>query len=215
MKLFGPKRWDIDEMIAMKDIDGLIKAIQDPDLEYSITTASQLTRIDFKIGSDFIPILIAGLKHPAWSVREDVITALGRLGPKAKSAVPALVKVLNDKNEIIRRDAAFALGRIGPKAKAAVPALIEKIDEFGLVREEVIEALKNIGVAALPELIKSLKSKNKIIRRKTAVSIGEIGIVAKDALPALNNALEDEEVNVRKAASIAIKKIEAKIKKVG
>lgn len=48
---------------------------------------------------------------------------LGRFGPKAVDAVPALVAALADEKQTVRQDAAIALGKIGPTAKAAIPAL--------------------------------------------------------------------------------------------
>jgi len=43
------------------------------------------------------------------------------MGAEAKAAVPALMGLLQDKDEQVRTVAATALGEIGPEAKAAVP----------------------------------------------------------------------------------------------
>ena len=48
---------------------------------------------------------------------------LGRFGPRAAEAVPALVSALEDPSPVVRSAAIMALGKIGPKAKAAIPAL--------------------------------------------------------------------------------------------
>ena len=45
-------------------------------------------------------------------LRRDAADALGKLGPAAKTAVPALTKLLNDKNEDIRKAASKALKKI-------------------------------------------------------------------------------------------------------
>src|SRR5262245_39052081 len=58
------------------------------------------------------------LKSPKAEVRGEAARALGQIGPKAKSAVPALIDALKDKNEGVRNDAAVALGAIGPEARA-------------------------------------------------------------------------------------------------
>ena len=50
-------------------------------------------------------------------------SALGRIGPAAKGAVPALSTALKDKDEQVQEWAAYALGEIGPAAKQAIPAL--------------------------------------------------------------------------------------------
>jgi HEAT repeat protein len=51
------------------------------------------------------------------------------LGSIAKPAVPALIKLLRDKNPRVRACAAHSLGLIGPEAESAIPALIPLLDE--------------------------------------------------------------------------------------
>src|ERR1700686_4611302 len=58
--------------------------------------------------------------------RSDASIGLSRLGPKAKSAVPELIKMLGETVDI-GNAAVTILGAIGPDAKAAVPALIGRM----------------------------------------------------------------------------------------
>ena len=51
------------------------------------------------------------------------VVALGRIGPPAKAAVPALVAALKDPESLVHEAAAEALGSIGPEARQAIPAL--------------------------------------------------------------------------------------------
>ena len=96
------------------------------------------------IGHPAVPALIGALKHEQQWVRWEVAEALGKIGPDAKDAVPALIDVfLHDKMNTPRRAAAEGLMGIGPSAKAAVPALIEKLDDPA-VGFEVRQALKKI-----------------------------------------------------------------------
>jgi HEAT repeat protein len=54
------------------------------------------------------------------------ILEVGRLGAKAKEAVPVLTRVLaGGKTPLLRGQAALALGRVGSGARAAVPLLVE------------------------------------------------------------------------------------------
>jgi len=48
---------------------------------------------------------------------------LGKLGPAAAPAVPALIDALRSPDQLVKQNAALALGDVGPAARAAVPAL--------------------------------------------------------------------------------------------
>ena len=81
-------------------------------------------------------------------VRALAAEALGQMGPEAKTAVPALTEMLDDRVADVRRSAAAALGKMGPEARPAVPALkkaAEDIDEDDSVRKTAAEALTRIG----------------------------------------------------------------------
>jgi hypothetical protein len=68
---------------------------------------------------------IEALKDKDKGTRIAAAFALGKIGPAAKDAVPALIEALKDKDRDVRSTAAQALSGIGPAAKAAVPALTE------------------------------------------------------------------------------------------
>src|SRR5262249_41415756 len=77
--------------------------------------------------------LIKQLKGSDAAARGKAIEALGKLGPSAKEAVPALVDVIKKEKTFtlhpagskppLRLLAIGALGRIGPDAREAVPVL--------------------------------------------------------------------------------------------
>jgi len=88
--------------------------------------------------------------------------ALKILGPQAEPAVPALIRLLNDRNTEVRRNAAQCLAGIGLTGQAAVPGLIAVLgrssgtnpDVLNL-RREAIRALREMGPAArsaIPQL---------------------------------------------------------------
>src|SRR5262249_13954079 len=60
---------------------------------------------------------------------EEVMNVLGKMGPDAKAAVPALLTRLESASEFDRGAAARALGRIGPEARTAVPALRKRLED--------------------------------------------------------------------------------------
>ncbi|MFY9552067.1 MAG: HEAT repeat domain-containing protein, partial [Thermoanaerobaculia bacterium] len=67
------------------------------------------------------------LKDSDPNVRQAVAEALGAVGPKASSAVPALIAACRVPEESVHvlRACAAALGAIGPAARAALPVLRE------------------------------------------------------------------------------------------
>jgi HEAT repeat protein len=72
-------------------------------------------------------------------------TALGKIGPEARAAVPALTRALQDRDEDVRREAASALGRLGPDARAAVADLVALLkDQRKPVRQQAASALRDI-----------------------------------------------------------------------
>jgi len=74
------------------------------------------------------------------------LCALGHIGSQAAEAVPALIRMLNQRGEDQDPEAvANALGGIGPGAKAAVPALEKALaDPDESVRAAAAEAIKQI-----------------------------------------------------------------------
>jgi HEAT repeat protein len=77
------------------------------------------------LGPAAVPRLIEGLKNE--KAREHVAYVLGRIGPAAAPAVPALTSLISDPDERVAQEAILALAAIGPDAKAAVPSLISGI----------------------------------------------------------------------------------------
>jgi HEAT repeat protein len=155
-----------------------------------------------------------------WRGRVHAAEALGQIGPAAASAVPALAEVVQDEDgeedETVYLEAVAALGRIGPAAAAAVPALTKALQhpqtEASRVanhKRHAAAALGRIGPAAVPALIESLQQDVKIplVRTEAARALGQIGPAAKAAVPALSEALQDEDPKLRAAATEALGQI--------
>jgi HEAT repeat protein len=89
--------------------------------------------------------LLEMLKDQDPKVRYTAVSHLGKFGPTAKEAVPALTATLKDPDTSVRIGATYALARIGPDAEAAVPALKDALkDKDREVREGAAYALKQI-----------------------------------------------------------------------
>lgn len=127
--------------------------------------------------------------------RESAAHGLGRLGSKAKRAVPALAKLLEDDEERVRLRAARALGKIGPSAVAAVPALALCLKQTGgkdksrdetTVAGVAVRALKRIGAPAWPGLLAVFDDKD--LRRRAGRVLRSIEPKADEAT---HEAIED------------------------
>src|SRR5262245_51328408 len=87
------------------------------------------------------------LRHPEPRQRRQAAYALGRIGPPAQDAVPALIAALRDGDSEVRWQVTQALGRIGPAARAAVPALLGMVQEgHPDVRYTARQALERVGI---------------------------------------------------------------------
>jgi HEAT repeat protein len=92
------------------------------------------------------------LKDPTGPVRWRAAYALGKIGPRAKAAIPEITRLLKDPDPIVRFVAAESLAEFGPDAKSAVPALREAArDGYRPVREVARAAIKHIDPQAAVE----------------------------------------------------------------
>ena len=144
--------------------------------------------------------------------------------------VEKLIKQLQDRDANVRRNAA-SLGTIGAGAADAVPALIQALkdrDKYvrsnaakSLIQTVTPEGIK-IGMSAL---IQALEDENKDVRREASSALGVIGqgglaeekaidaipdpiqVFKDDVVPALIQALKDENKDVRREAASALGRI--------
>lgn len=124
---------------------------------------------------------------------------LGKMGPAAKTAVPALIKCLGDGDISVRLRAIGALRRI--KDPRAIPEFIKCLsdNQWG-VRRLAACSLGDFGLvakAAIPALIKCLGDRNAAVRMDAAYALGEFGPAAKAAVPSLRKCLSDRDWYVR------------------
>ena len=153
---------------------------------------------------------IRHLSDPDAKVRLNAIQALGRIGPAASAAVPAMVEeYLKVAEALTKIHICIALGEIGP---AAVPALVEvlKSSEDEHTKYSACVALGEIGAAAVPALVEVLKSSKDVHKKVDACkALGEIGPAASAAVPALKSLARSWFVSsaVKYAAEVAIAQI--------
>ncbi len=135
--------------LKKEDVPRLIKSLKSTDAKVRISAAEDLGKIGAIKASDAkdaLPALIDVLKKDADpNVRKAAATAMGRIDPDPKEAVPALVKALKDRAAVVRIAAAGALGQMGEAAQDAVPDLqqAQKDKDRGVMRAAGM-ALKSI-----------------------------------------------------------------------
>ena len=161
-----------------------------------------------------MPAMAAALKDRNRTVRANVATALGLMGPHAKEAVPALAAALKDADPAAASAAAMALGGIGAEAKVAVSALAEIVKDparAGELRRAAAYGLGGIGPdakAAAPVLTAALKDADRRLRAKAAVAL--VGLDkenAKEAVPVLRAGLKDRDELVRTEAAVGLRSL--------
>jgi HEAT repeat protein len=190
----------------------LAAALKDKEAAVRIHAALALRQTDGR--DDGLPVLTEALKAKEAHVREQACLALSGFGGKAASAVPALVELaLRDATPKVRSSAAEALGKIGPPADVFDRLGAALKDEDEQVRLSVALALWGKGKASLrADLVTvataALKSQSASIRKRAAVVLGEFGAEAREAVPALVEALRESDATVRQAAAAALRRVD-------
>jgi len=150
------------------------------------------------------PELIAALNDRDPEIRAASAWALGVLGAAAEPSVPGLAHALRDEQEPVRTAAANALGSLGARSRSAASALFAALDDpWANVRAAAARALASLELTAesVPSLAKALGSPDAYVRAFAAWSLGNLGPAAREAVPALVEALgPDNTANVVAAA---------------
>jgi HEAT repeat protein len=150
-----------------------------------------------------VPGLIRMLSDKAieGNVAREAAEALGRMGPGARDAIPALVQVARGgpyKNGYIASNAARALGLIGDATGKVIPTLIEALgSKDSHLRFCAVEALGRLGPmakAAVPQLIQAVKDKDTNVRQGAVIALGQIGPAAREGVPALIHMLKEWDI---------------------
>ncbi len=139
--------------IPAEDLSPLRQAIQDEDARVRLRAAEALCRVDAASADvgvagqrrqHSVAVFLELLSHE--NVAAEAAKMLGRLGPEAKQAVPALRQALKDESVRARVEAAAALWRIDRQHEAAVPVLASALkDSETYTRWLAARTLRDIG----------------------------------------------------------------------
>lgn len=169
--------------LSERDLTPLRAALRSPRVEARRFAASEIARLGMSAEAA-IPDVLDSLNDPDFIVCRHLVAALATYGPKARGAVPSLVKRME---EIFGKDS----------DKEGAPELF---------RQAVI-TLTRLGEVGqvVPILTKGLKKAPLALRREAVIALGEIGASARPAAQVIVSQLRENEV--RPAAVEALVKI--------
>jgi len=163
-----------------------------------------------------VPALIDALRDDDAYVRSNVAGALWKLGEKARPAEAALKQALRDTSARVRLKAAGALGVLGTEPEEMVEAVAIGLEDRDVeVRADTAHFLKRAGAPAvqlLPVLLDCVRENQKKThgidssrlsdtQSKCKKDLREIGILPKEAMPILDEALKNGDKEERRAAA--------------
>ncbi|NOK33983.1 hypothetical protein HMI49_12320 [Corallococcus exercitus] len=187
---------------------------ESPALEHAATVLTMVCRVD--------PSQLAALEglfqHPQASVRSAMARVVGRLGTAASSALPTLLKLLDDEEPVALSalESVAALALLAPDLTA--PRLLEEVRRTdgarlylalvalrGLLHELFTDELP---VPALPGLesaiLRTLGAPEAPIRQEAAAVLGVSGPLSPAAIAALREHLRDESPYVAARSAVAL-----------
>ena len=155
--------------------------------------------------------MIGKLNSPDPAIARAAIRSLGRAGPDAACAVPALLRAMGRHDGALNNDISTAIAKIGAPPKEAVPELVRLMhDDRGLVRHLAAGALRKIGPVDLQIVLgflTRLQSPDPQQRERAVEALGLLRAPHEIAIPALIRALDDADASVRLAAALAAGRI--------
>lgn len=158
---------------------------------------------------EIVTALIAALASETAEVRWGAACALGEIGAKAAAAAPALAARVRDETEVelVRVEAAYALAMLGDPENETVAALIEAAHSADWwLRTFAVRILGDMG--APPTATAAIDAFGWMDRLFMAVrNVRRVDNPADRIVPALIEALGDENYNVRRNAACSLASI--------
>ena len=169
----------------------LRKALKDQNALVRVKVAEALWKIDKTPSAILLPVLLDAMKSKDAGVRAAAPPVIPLLGTKAKPALPALRRVLKNKELDVKLSAVIALGDLGPVAKGTADELLALAadKDFFLLEPFVGSALANLGAGVLPILTKALAEESPSAAACRRPLWGRWGRAARPASAALAAAL--------------------------
>jgi HEAT repeat protein len=155
------------------DVDALIAALNDKDVNVRMKALASLGRVGSGAKAA-IPAITDLLKD------KDVVgiyaaSALRRIAPKTKLALPVLLNALRVKNDTLRCFASIAFEAFGVEAVRPLIDLFKDVDPS--VQMWAVSSVATIGKAAVPLLKEACRDTNPLVRSGAELALETIEIV--------------------------------------
>lgn len=208
-------------------VDLIVDAVMDQEADVragGVIALKNLTRASGPNGvaEQAVSKLITSLETDDPHQRDSAAFAIGTMGQRGQSAIPALIAALQRTDTgqpgsvsqtgdaEVERDASAiedALRRIGP---ASVPALLQaasndqNASDAAAAGDRLAKALARIGPAATKPLVDALDDEAGVTRTIAARAIGQMRLPVKEAIPALAVCLDAKNAELRAVATTAL-----------
>lgn len=186
----------IEESFGMDE--ALTARLNDVDVDVRGDAGDALVRR----GAAAVPALIRLLEDPDPTRRASAAATLGRIGPPAWQAGPALKRLMREESITnVREQMARSLGQVARDQPETIDELIgylETGDESTRVlAAEALGAAGEPAAKAVPALMWALVDPSTQLRAEAAEALGSLGPAVRPAIPTLIAALNDPEDEVR------------------
>ncbi len=194
---FGAKggdkpKYDPVELLIMARVADLRST--EPDIWRQAMTALE------GVGPRAVPKIVPLLAEENATIRSRAAELLGRMGPAAKDALPALLERVKLRNDRDMEAVLKAIGGIGPAAGEAVAPMVELVRDKSARKEHkrlAGKAIVKIGAPAVPRLIEALSDPDPGYRYGAARALAKIGGPAEPAREALGGLKNDPDQKVK------------------
>jgi|GEM_PF-560918 len=189
--------WKIEK--SRKAVAVLVASLGSKDDDVKLYCMEKLEEIGANAG-EFLPQIRKLLRSENFLVKNGALKLLAKAKGNLGKALPELIGLLDYRNDSgIQETAAKLIGGMGARASSAIPKLTEGLNsKYGNEIERSASALAGIGLPAVPGLIAALRSDKENTSEGAALALGKIGPSAKDAIPALIEAIgESRNLRVR------------------
>ncbi|MDF1662541.1 MAG: HEAT repeat domain-containing protein [Planctomycetota bacterium] len=216
---------------AIPKLLGLLKDKSNEVRCYSIAALGKLGRVgSSKKRVEIFNAILAESEDIDWTIRRHALESLDRLSNRVskghyKKIIAAFAVCLRDENRLARHFAINALGSLGARdtrvgAKVIAQILLRTLKN-GKDQVEIVRALGQLnggGVAGIPLLKDFLTAKEGLLRFHAVEALGAIlkevpELEAQGTIAALTKVLGDKEIDIRRAAVIALGELGEKSEK--